>query len=141
MTIRWRTFAIAAAGLGGGALALAFTNPGPPEFEDFASEQLVERAIGEVCGPDGLPAPLRLVIKNCPELIRGQRQMLGSLAGRSSQRQNFGLFSLYRTAIGGPSVLPFLSLPTYHALTLAGAGQFVILRTSSDANDSSPGNP
>lgn len=135
MTIRWRTLVIGVAGLGGAGLALAFTNPGPGDFEDFASGQLVDQAIGEVCGPDGLPTALRLVVQNCPELIRSQRQVLGTLAGQASERQNFGLFSLYRTAIGGPSVLPFLNLPTYEALTLAGAGQFMILRTSSDAND------
>ena len=126
-------------GLGGASLALVLTNPGPAEFESFAAEQLIERATAEVCGPEGLPMALRLVVQNCPELIRSQRQRLGDLAARGSERQNFGLFSLYRTTVGGPKVLRFLGLPTYHAVTLAGAGQFVILATSSDRSDAAVG--
>ncbi|WP_259702946.1 MULTISPECIES: DUF4359 domain-containing protein [unclassified Synechococcus] len=132
---RWRTLLLAAAGLGGASLALAANNPGPADFEAFAAGQLVERATAELCGPDGLPMALRLVIQNCPELIRSQRDLLGSLAAQGSERQNFVVFSLYRTAIGGRKVLPFLGLPTYRALTLAGAGQFVILTTSSDRSE------
>lgn len=136
---RWGSVLAAGLGLGGASVALVLTNPGPAEFEAFAAEQLIERATAEVCGPEGLPMALRLVVQNCPELIRSQRQRLGNLAAQASERQNFGLFSLYRTTIGGPKILSFLGLPTYRAVTLAGAGQFVILATSSDRSTAAGG--
>jgi hypothetical protein len=129
---RWCT----ALALGGGVtgVALAFTNPGLEEFESFAGDHLAELAVEEVC-VNRLPMPLKLAIQNCPDLIRSQNRVLGELARRNTRRQNFGLFSLYRTQIGGPSVLPFLELPLYRVLTVAVAGHFRILKTSSD-NDS-----
>jgi hypothetical protein len=51
------------------------------------------------------------------------------LAAASSRRYNFGLFSLYSTRIGGMDLMPGLSVPRYRALTLAGAGQLVVLQT------------
>jgi hypothetical protein len=119
---------------GAAATTLAWTNPGPDEFEVFAGEQLAELAVREVCR-DQLPMPLRMVLRDCPELIRAQREVLGVLARRGTRRTNFGLFSLYRTEIGGPGVLPFLNLPLYRVDTLAGAGHFRILRTSSDREE------
>jgi len=139
--LRWGRLLAASAGVGGASLALALTNPSPAEFEAFAAEQLVERATAELCGPDGLPMALRLVIQNCPELVGSQRRLLGSLAAQGSERQNFGLFSLYRTTLGGGQVLPFLGLPVYRALTLAGAGQFVILKTSSERGEAATPHP
>ncbi|MCX5932823.1 MAG: DUF4359 domain-containing protein [Cyanobacteria bacterium] len=126
---RWGT--VLALGGGVTGAALAFTNPGMEEFEGFAGDQLAELAVEEVCSKR-LPMPLQLAIQNCPELIRSQHKVLGDLARRNTRRQNFGLFSLYRTRIGGPSVLPFLELPVYRVLTVAAAGHFRILTTSSD---------
>jgi len=126
---RWCTALAVAGGVSG--VALVFTNPGLDEFESFAGDQLAELAVEEVC-VNRLPMPLKLAIQNCPELIRSQHKVLGDLARRSTGRQNFGLFSLYRTQIGGPSVLPFLELPVYRVLTVAAAGRFKILNTSSD---------
>ena len=88
---------------------LAWSNPPPRDFEDFAADQLVNLAVKDVCGPQGLPMLLQLVVQDCPKLMLSQRQALGSLA---------------------------LALPRYRALTLAGAGQFLILQT-----DSGPGSP
>jgi Domain of unknown function (DUF4359) len=119
---------------GAAATTLVWTNPGPEEFEAFAGDQLAELAVREVCR-DQLPMPLRMVLRDCPELVRAQRRVLGALARRSTTRTNFGLFSLYRTEIGGPDVLPFLNLPLYRVETLAGAGHFRILRTSSDREE------
>lgn len=100
------------------------------EFESFAADRLVELIVPEVCGADGIPTPLRLVLENCPELIASQRQVLGALAWRSTRQQNFGLFSLFRTAVGGREVLPILNLPRYRVTSLGIGGRFVILETS-----------
>jgi hypothetical protein len=111
---------------------LAWSNPPPRDFEDFAADQLVNLAVKEVCGPQGMPMLLQLVVQDCPKLMLSQRQTLGSLASQASHRWNFGLFSLYRTDLGGPTGLPGLVLPRYRALTLAGAGQFLVLHTDTE---------
>lgn len=114
-----------AAGLG-----LMVTNPGEAEFEPFAADQLTRAAVDELCGDDGLPMLARLVVRDCPRLIQSQHDLLGQLALAATRRRNFGLFSLYRTNLGGQQLLPDWSIPRYQALTLAVAGRFFILRTA-----------
>ncbi len=114
------------------ATALAWSNPGPAEFEAFAGERLVELAAEEVCGEAGLPMLLRLVVRDCHGLIRSQRRVLGSLAAQATHRYNAGLFSLYATEVGGQNLMPGLAVPRYHALTLGLAGQLLVLRASGD---------
>jgi hypothetical protein len=111
---------------------LVATNPGEREFEAFAGEYLVELASDELCGSDGLPLMARLVVHNCPQLVRSQRQALGQLAAGSSRRYNLGLFSVYSTRIGGLELMPGLTVHRYWAITLAGAGQLVVLQTGTE---------
>jgi hypothetical protein len=115
--------------LGGGAgLGLVATNPGPAEFESFAADQLIRLISDELCREDGLPMMARLVVRDCPALVASQRAVLGRLASLHTRRRNLGLISLYRTELGGQNLLPNWRLPRYHALTLAAAGRFVLLR-------------
>ena len=120
----------------GGVIGLAATNPGPVEFREFAAEQLTRLITEEICREDGLPLMLRLVIRDCPAVVDSQRQVLGNLALEHSRRRNLGLFSLYVTELGGERILLNWSLPRYHALTLAAAGRFVLLRTGQDNGSS-----
>ncbi|NDG75649.1 MAG: DUF4359 domain-containing protein [Synechococcaceae bacterium WB8_1B_136] len=125
----WWPWAALTAGVGA---ALAWSNPGPVEFEAFAGEQLVELASHELCGSHGLPMVVQLVVRDCPRLIASQRHALGAIAAQGTHRTNLGLFSLYTTEVGGQAVLPGVSVPRYQALTLAGAGQLVLLKASSN---------
>ena len=128
----WRPWLGGALLLAGLATALAWTNPGPAEFERFAGERLVELAADEVCGEEGLPLLLRLVVRDCHGLIQSQRRALGSLAAQATHRYNAGLFSLYATEVGGQELMPGLAVPRYHAITLGLAGQLLVLRADSD---------
>ena len=128
----WQPWLGGALLLAGLATALAWTNPGPAEFESFAGERLVELAADEVCGEEGLPLLLRLVVRDCHGLIRSQRRALGALAAQATHRYNAGLFSLYATEVGGQELMPGLAVPRYHALTLGLAGQLLVLRADSD---------
>ena len=128
----WRPWLGGALLLAGLATALAWTNPGPAEFESFAGERLVELAADEVCGEEGLPLLLRLVVRDCHGLIRSQSRALGALAAQATHRYNAGLFSLYATEVGGQELMPGLAVPRYHALTLGLAGQLLVLRADSD---------
>ena len=117
----------------GAAAALIATNPGPAEFEAYAGEQLVELISGELCQAAGLPLAVHLLVRDCPQLIRSQRAVLGRLAAQATQRTDLGLFSLYVTEIGGQEVLPGLQIPRLRAVTLAGAGQLTLLHSGSDS--------
>jgi hypothetical protein len=112
-----------------GLIGLFVTNPGPAAFEEFAGEKLADLASEELCSYDSLPLLARLLIQNCPELVRSQRKILGRLARERSRRYNFGVLSIYDTRLGGDPVLPTWRLPTYEAVILAAAGHFVVLRS------------
>lgn len=111
------------------AAGLALSNPGPQEFGRYAGDRLVETITQELCTGSALPLAWRLVLQNCPDLVASQRQALGGIALHHSTRTNLGVASLYRTEIGGQRLLPELVVPRYEALTLAAAGQFLVLRT------------
>ena len=128
----WWPWLAAVAAAGG---ALVWSNPGPVEFEVFAGERLVDLASEELCGSQGLPMAIQLLVRDCPQLVRSQRPVLGALASRGTRRLNLGLFSLYVTEVGGQALLPGLRVPHYRALTLAGAGQLVVLQASSDSRE------
>jgi len=117
--------ALAASAVGGG---LVLTNPGPAAFEDFAADQLVELLTRDLCSDGGLPMLMRVVVRDCPALVRSQRTPLGAWARQGTRRRNFGLFSLYSTNLGGQQLAQW-QIPRYKATTLAAAGRFVVLRT------------
>lgn len=114
-----------AAGAGG----LAVTNPGPDDFQEFAGKRLVDTITREICVENTLPMSLRLLLQNCPELVASQQPVLGRIALENSKRTNLALASIYRTEIGGQQLLPNLRVPRYEAVTLAGAGHFVVVNT------------
>ena len=117
--------------------ALAWSNPGPQDFAAFAGNNLTERLTKEVCRGTALPLVLSLLADNCPAMLAAQRPVLAALASAQSERLNLGLFSLYRTEIGGQRLLRTLQLPTYSVITLAAAGQFYVLQTSVQTNSPS----
>jgi len=110
---------------------LVLSNPGEHEFEEFAGLQLVELIETEICHKPNLPLMLQMVMQNCPALVRSQREPLGRLARDHSTRLNLGVASLYTTSFGGQRLLEDLRVPSYKVTTLAAAGQFVVLQTSS----------
>lgn len=112
--------------------ALVVTNPDEQDFESFAGATLARYASKELCGSGGLPLIARLVLQNCADLVQAQQQALGRLALAETRRYNAGLFSLYRTELGGQTLMPGLRIPRYRSLTLAGAGQLVVLHVSRD---------
>jgi len=111
-------------------LGLVATNPGEAEFERFAADQITRAAELELCHEGGLPMLARLIVRDCPRLIAAQHDLLGRLAVAATRRRNFGLISLYRTDLGGQQLLPDWSIPRYRAITLAGAGRFLILHSN-----------
>ena len=116
--------------LGGLMAGLAVTNPGPQAFEEFAAGRLSTLLRKELCQGDSLPMMLRLVIRDCPALVASQRGPLGRIALEHSRRTNLGVLSLYTTELGGQRLFGSWSIPLYRSLTLALAGQFLVLHSS-----------
>jgi hypothetical protein len=110
------------------AAGLVLTNPGPAAFEDFAADRLVDLLTRDLCDQGGLPMMMRVVVHDCPGLVRSQRTPLGAWARQGTIRRNFGLFSLYTTNLGGQQLAQW-QIPRYKATTLAAAGCFVVIRT------------
>ncbi|MCX5950786.1 MAG: DUF4359 domain-containing protein [Cyanobacteria bacterium] len=110
------------------AAGLVLTNPGPAAFEDFAADRLVDLLTRDLCDEGGLPMMMRVVVSDCPGLVRSQRTPLGAWARQGTIRRNFGLFSLYSTNLGGQQLAQW-QIPRYKATTLAAAGRFVVIRT------------
>lgn len=117
---------------------LAWSNPGPREFEGFSGDHLVQLLSQEFCRGASLPLLLNFLTNDCPALLRSQQPALGSLAAANSERLNLGLLSLYRTRIGGQRVLRHWPLPIYSVITLGAAGNFFILNTSVQAPSAVP---
>lgn len=112
------------------AVGLAVTNPSRQDFADYSGARLSGLLIDEFCRQDGLPMLLRLLVSDCPGLLRAQAPALGRIAEAHSRRFNLLILSLYVTDIGGQKLFRDLRLPRYNALTLALAGQFLTLRTA-----------
>jgi hypothetical protein len=115
--------------LGGCAVLLVATNPGPEQFETYAANQAVQLLDREVCRTD-LQEWLGLVTDNCNTLVQRHHRQFGQLIGRQTRRLNLGLFSLYRTRISARELIP--SLPSgldvaYELRTVGVLGQFQVV--------------
>jgi hypothetical protein len=122
-----------------GALA-AVTNPGPEAHGQFA-HGLASRYLQEdLCNQD-LPIVGRRFAEQCKTLVatpevQGQ---LKDLLMKSSDRQNFGLLSLYHTELALQNLVPGIPkalLPDYQIHAVGVFGQFFVYKTGS----SSPSN-
>jgi hypothetical protein len=123
--------ALAFAATGLSCAGLAITNPSPSDFQAFAAERLVDVISEELCGDGGLPVLMRMAITNCQELVQAQRLALAQVVADHTHRSNFGLLSLYRSEVGGQTLLRW-RVPRFRSSVLAVAGQFVLMRASAD---------
>lgn len=111
---------IAVAALAGLGVATALTNPSQAAYEEYAVQQLTEYLKKDVCTkvPKAFESFLQ---RNCTVLVDSSRPQMRQIIAKSTQRQNFILFSIYRTDL---SVSPLI--PSYHFQTLAVFENFYI---------------
>lgn len=130
----WRSglLVVALAGVG-----LAITNPSSADFQAYAADRLVDEISEEVCGDGGLPVLMRMAIQNCQELVLAQRTPLGELVAGHTRRQNLGLLSLYRSDIGGQTLLLW-RVPRFRSTVVGVAGQFVLIDASTESSQEAP---
>jgi hypothetical protein len=113
---------------------LVFTNPSPADFQFFAAERLVDEISEELCGEGGLPVLMGLAIRNCQELVQAQRGPLAAVVARHTRRRNLGFMSLYRSEVGGQSLLLW-RVPRFRSTVVAVAGQFVLISAATVRSD------
>lgn len=111
--------------LGGAALitlgaVMTVTNPGQDAYEAYAADQLSVYLKNNVCtqAPKSFEGFLK---RQCSTLVESGRPQIQQLIAQSTERQNFFLFSIYRTDL---SISPVF--PAYHFETLGAFQNFFI---------------
>jgi len=118
-----------ALGIGGAVLAL--TNPQPSRYNEYATARLVTYLNDTFCAdlPDLFGTDLQ---DRCIELVDESHPRLQEIVADNTQRQNFGVMSVYRTQLRPEELLPeevqsFIPagvLPTYEVESIGGLQQF-----------------
>jgi hypothetical protein len=112
---------VALVGLG---MSMALTNPAQDTYEEYAVEQLTQYLKDEGCSQ----APKifgDLLLRQCKSLVDTGRPQVAQIISKTTQRQNFLFFSIYRTTL---EVGPFL--PVYHFETLGVFQNFYIYQVN-----------
>jgi|UPI0004B8A0B9 hypothetical protein len=115
-------------GLAALGVAMAHTNPSQVEYEEYAVQQLTGYLKTNVCKKT--PKFLENVIQfNCKQVVVSTQPQMRELITESTERQNFILFSIYRTDLKLSSLLPALdsvlpSTPGYKFETVGAFDQF-----------------
>jgi hypothetical protein len=108
---------VALAGLG---VFMALTNPGQDAYEEYAVEKLTTYLKDDACTQ--VPKAFGNVLqRQCKTLVDTGRPQIQQIISKTTQRQNFILFSIYRTNLEiGPI------LPVYHFETVGVFEKFYV---------------
>jgi hypothetical protein len=105
----------------GGAGFMMLTNPDETAFGEFALQQVKTEGCQEVP---------QIIRKQCPQFVQDNQAQVKKLILQSTDRQNFGLFSIYHTNLSTRSIVPnlpiFLDLPAFQLETVGMFGKFYI---------------
>jgi hypothetical protein len=108
-------------GVAGVGAVLAATNPDEAAFEEFALQQVKAEGCKE------LPEVIR---SRCPQFVQDNQAQIKKMLIRSTERENYVFFSIYRTNLSARSLVPelpmFLDLPAFHLETVGLFGRFHI---------------
>ncbi len=95
-------------------VAMAKTNPSKPEYEQYAVLQLTGYLKNNVCKKT--PSLLEKLIKlNCEKMVDSANPQMREIIASSTERQNFIIFSIYRTDLKLNSWIPSYKLETVGA--------------------------
>ncbi len=116
------------AGLG---TALVVTNPSQLIYESYATQRLVIYLKDNVCTPQ-LQLFGTSMQRECQRLLVQNQADIQKLIAKGTQRQNFGILSLYTTDLSVTTIFPFLPpglLPSYHFETIGILQTFYTYKT------------
>jgi Domain of unknown function (DUF4359) len=89
------------------ATGMGLTNPARDQYLTYASGTLEKELENTVCTDSRVPKALSGVtgtlIGSCKNLLTSQRDTIERLLDNTTQRQNFGVASVYTTELGGKS--------------------------------------
>lgn len=102
---------VALAGIGG---LMVITNPGQNDYEHYATDALTRHLKQEVCpqAPQQLGGFLR---SYCKTLVDTGRPQIEQVIAKKTMRQNYFLFSVYKTELSLPSPVPSYEFGTIGA--------------------------
>ncbi len=110
------------------------SNPGRQTYENFATEQLMIYAKQELC-EDVSQDIGGFLSRSCETLVEIGRGPARQIIQQQTERQNFGLFSIYKTDLSIDEVIPsdLIDLigetpPAYHVESVGILQQFIIYR-------------
>ncbi|NEO74224.1 DUF4359 domain-containing protein [Moorena sp. SIO3H5] len=91
--------------------SMVVTNPGQATYEDYAVEQLSKYLKEEVCpqAPEALDGFIR---RQCTILVDTGRPQIKQVVAQTTKRENFLLFSIYRTDLDVGTLIPSYSFET-----------------------------
>ncbi len=117
-------------GLAALGVVMTQTNPNQFEYEEYAAQRLTQYLNTNVCKKT--PKFLENVIQfNCKQVVNSAQPQIREIIAESTERQDFIVFSIYRTNLNLNSLIPALrvdsvlpSTPGYKFETLGAFEQF-----------------
>ncbi|MEH2247693.1 DUF4359 domain-containing protein [Nostoc sp.] len=104
----------AAAGLAALGVTMAKTNPSQVEYEEYAVQRLTEYLKTDVCKKTTNIIE-NLIHFNCDKLVDSANPQMQEIIARTTERQNYIIFSIYRTDLKINSWLPSYKFETVGA--------------------------
>ena len=105
----------AAAGLAALGVTMANTNPSQVEYEEYAVQRLTEYLKTDVCKKTTNIIE-NLIRFNCDKLVDSANPQIQEIIARTTERQNYMIFSIYRTDLKINSWMPSYKFETVGAL-------------------------
>jgi hypothetical protein len=102
------------AGLAVLGVVMAKTNPSEAEYQDYAVERLTEYLKTDVCQKtQGFIE--NLIQFNCEKVVDSVNPQMRGIIANTTQRQDFLIFSIYRTDLKVSSLIPSYTFETVGA--------------------------
>ncbi|WP_017316940.1 DUF4359 domain-containing protein [Mastigocladopsis repens] len=96
-------------------MAMANTNPSQAKYEDYAVQRLTEYLKSNVC--EKTSNPLENLIKwNCSKFVEAANPQMREIISIRTQKQDFIIFSVYRTDLKLSHLIPSYKFETVGAL-------------------------
>ncbi|MBC6476309.1 MAG: DUF4359 domain-containing protein [Hormoscilla sp. GM102CHS1] len=93
--------ALQVVGIAGGAAliaAIAMNNPGRTAYEEFATQELSAYVQENVC-TQGEASFRDILQAQCKKLVKSLQPQLQTIIAENTERNNWGLFSIYKTEL------------------------------------------
>lgn len=88
----------------GGGVALGLTNPTPTAYDDYATARLSTHLKENVC-PQAPGIVGGLLGNACGSLVNDNQERIRMIVAQNTERQNFVVFSIYRTDLSANQLL------------------------------------